>query len=384
MTSLQEHIQTVGLLKYETCDQVASDSMELEWVAEYLSLLDIAGEDMKRLEALMAFVKEPIVMGEASAPGYDRHHDEVMRRAVASTGAVLEIHNMLCLRHDLKTKICAAQMDEGRAVGGALGAILLNGLLDEARGRLMVSNARRARYATIHRSAILFSLRSLMHTYSKVSWKYPAFVADSGFHAILETACRLRIADAVLLQQFVYHLQGDPTVPSSLLSNVYEAVTQSKWPALAIKSIDAASLLRHLIKSHRLFRRSEGTDFTYATDCITLLFHLSRFIDIGLWPVHGRLAQIKEVGFAIVDLFKSLASASVTNVNEFTSVCCRVLAHMFSRREDLLCSFLVKHATLSILQPAASPSAPFLQVLFSPLSSRPVFQRSVSASLPPT
>jgi hypothetical protein len=132
MTSLQEHMQNVGLLKYEICEQVASDSMELEWVAEYRSLLDFAEEDMKRLETLMAFVKEPILLGESAAPGYNKHNDEVMRRSVASAGAVLEIHNMLCLRHDLKTKICAAQIDAGPAAGGPLGALLLNGLLDEA------------------------------------------------------------------------------------------------------------------------------------------------------------------------------------------------------------------------------------------------------------
>ncbi len=382
--SLQDHIREVNLLKYEISEQMEAETMELEWLTEYHDLLRRARADLRSLEELAAKHPEPAVVGESALPGFDDQIDTTVRRAVASAGAVLEVMNMLCQRHETKVKIYAMELEVARSMPASdstLASLLMANVLEAERDKMMVSKTRRSRFCSLNREAISYSLRCLIHTYSRLYWKHPDFVADSGYHAIIEAVCFLKMATPSMIQSFVHHLQNDPAIPSSLMAVVLLTALQSRSvPALQV--VDPDAILTRILRSHRLYRISDET--SHVSTCISLVLHLSAVVDLGLWPVHGDLARLKQVGFVIVELIKTLGSATtLSTAGLFPAVCYKILTHMFSRREDLLCSFLNKHVTVSILEVTHSPTDPHLQVLFAVLSSRPVFHRSVAASLTP-
>ncbi len=358
--------QRINQMKYRLMDDLFDgDEDELNYSAVFMDLKHAAIDSINKLRRHM----HPPIEVQPVFDGSDLDVD--VRCVLMALAAIFEILSMLSKNYD--TKLCAIVIQLQNLTNNNIQEMFASGMLETAaaviREGVMNLNKKRLHFVQSYKQEILYCIKCCMLSFRQNQLLIRKHFDACGLADVLEVAVK-HIMDETMMIETLLFAQRHPSTPSSLLMAIYTHVSGAASTAAKIL-ISPECLTAHITKCYRWYKR-DPSDGASAIQCMYFATQLSQYINTRSWLLHEKSKNsLKQFVFCILDVMKIVTGSTshtaqlISKVNaKFMSDIFRLLAYIFSKRPDLLSSFLVKFVPVSVLSSKPDLADQHLVALF--------------------
>ncbi len=384
--------QTKNLLIQE---MYGNDEGALHYSVHYLDLRKMLLEAVNYIKFVGA--QEPAALIVSSLPRFDPQLNEAVLKAILCVASLLEVLNMLQKQYDsqlCKLMLRISSIDSDRS---SMGRILEIGLLEMSaaavRDSLMNISSHRNKIMHSNKAELLFALRCVLHTVRVHSSLLSVLEDEYSLSDFFEGMAKLHLVEPLLLAEMVTVIQDPHWTCSPALANALFESAMLKNNIAAIEKFDGTFLMQLILSCHRQHKRDVQQEASALTQSLILCTRLSMLIYLNLWQVRKLpLAQLKLFVVCLMDIVKFVyLSNSVPGAEtllskhngKFVESALQTCCFLFSRRIDLLYSFLIKYVPLALLGCDMSSDTTFSTTLFAMLETVPAFTNYMAATWTP-
>jgi hypothetical protein len=378
-----------------TQEMYNSDEVALHYSVNYLDLRRMLLEPINHLK--FANPQEAVPLLVDSLPRFDPQINASVLKCIVVVAALLDVLNMIQKQYDSQLCKIMLRISDMSTGTHSVTRMFERGLLDVSassiRDSIMHINGHRAKIVQAHRSELLFVLRCVVHTAKISNNVLSALSEDYDVGDFIEGVVRQNILDTTTMMDVVDLVQDSSwSCPAAVANMVYENIIDTKVNILAIERMDGSFMMNLILQLYRKYRR-DPQDATSLTLSLVMCPKLSTLILLNMW--HVRLipaSHLKLFVVCLIDIIKFVHEAQrvpgaqillSAHNSRFVDSALQICCFLFSRRTDLLNSFLIKYVPIALLGCPMTENVTFLKTIFAMLETVPRFINYMGACWTP-